>query len=52
MALELQTDIRYLKGVGESRAALYQKLGIETVEDLLYHITRRYIDLTRPTRCV
>ncbi len=48
MALELQTDIRYLKGVGESRAALYQKLGIETVEDLLYHIPRRYIDLTRP----
>lgn len=49
MALELQTDIRYLKGVGESRAALYQKLGIETVEDLLYHIPRRYIDLTCPT---
>lgn len=49
MALELQTDIRYLKGVGESRAALYQKLGIETVEDLLYHIPRRYIDLTHPT---
>ena len=49
MALELQTDIRYPKGVGESRAALYQKLGIETVEDLLYHIPRRYIDLTRPT---
>lgn len=49
MALELQTDIRYLKGVGESRAALYQKLGIETVEDLLYYIPRRYIDLTRPT---
>lgn len=49
MALELQTDIRYLKGVGESRAALYQKLGIKTVEDLLYHIPRRYIDLTRPT---
>ena len=49
MVLELQTDIRYLKGVGESRAALYQKLGIETVEDLLYHIPRRYIDLTRPT---
>lgn len=49
MALELQTDIRYLKGVGESRATLYQKLGIETVEDLLYHIPRRYIDLTRPT---
>ena len=49
MPLELQSDIRYLKGVGESRALLYHKLGVDTVEDLLYHIPRRYIDLTHPT---
>lgn len=49
MPLELQSDIRYLKGVGESRAQLYHKLGVDTVEDLLYHIPRRYVDLTRPT---
>ena len=48
MALELQSDIRYLKGVGEERARLYRKLGVETVEDLLYHLPRRYIDLSHP----
>ena len=49
MPLELQSDSRYLKGVGESRAQLYHKLGVDTVEDLLYHIPRRYVDLTHPT---
>ena len=48
MPIDLQTSIRYLKGVGERRAALYSKLGIETMEDLLYHIPRNYIDLIRP----
>ena len=46
--MELQTDIRYLKGVGERRAALYAKLGVQTMEDLLYHIPRNYIDLSHP----
>ena len=48
MALDLQSDIRYLKGVGEERAKLYHKLGIDTVEDLFYHLPRNYIDLTAP----
>ena len=48
MPIDLQTSIRYLKGVGERRAALYGKLGIETMEDLLYHIPRDYIDLSHP----
>ena len=48
MPIDLQTSIRYLKGVGERRAALYSKLGIETMEDLLYHIPRNYIDLISP----
>ncbi len=37
-------SIRALKGVGEQRAAKYQKLGIETVEDLLRHYPRSYED--------
>ncbi len=41
-------DIQYLKGVGEKRAKLYTKLGIFTVEDLLYHLPRTYIDLSSP----
>ena len=48
MAPNLQTNIQYLKGVGEKRAALYGKLGVETVEDLLYHFPRAYIDLSAP----
>ena len=38
------TDIRYLKGVGEKRAAQFHKLGIKTVGDLLYTFPRGYED--------
>ena len=41
----LTDDIRYLKGVGEKRAALYRKLGVETLQDLLRHFPRGYLDL-------
>ncbi|MBC8570838.1 ATP-dependent DNA helicase RecG [Zongyangia hominis] len=41
-------DIRYLKGVGEKRAKLYEKLGITDLCSLLGHYPRTYIDLTRP----
>ncbi|MBP0963435.1 MAG: ATP-dependent DNA helicase RecG, partial [Oscillospiraceae bacterium] len=44
MAL-ITDDIRYLKGVGEKRAALYRKLGVETMADLLRHFPRGYLDL-------
>lgn len=46
--MTLQDDIRYIKGVGEARAALYHRLGINNVEDLLYHLPRSYIDLRQP----
>ncbi len=39
-------DIRFLKGVGEKNAVKLQKLGIETVDDLLRHYPRAYIDYT------
>ena len=48
MALSLDTSIQYLTGVGPKRAALYQKLDIHTVRDLLYYFPRSYIDLTAP----
>ena len=41
-------DITYLKGVGEKRAGLYKKLGIETVEQLTELYPRDYVDLTAP----
>lgn len=41
---EKKQDIRYLKGVGPKKAELLGKLGIGTVEDLLYYLPRRYED--------
>ena len=40
-------DIRYLKGVGEKRAELFAKKGINTVEDLLYFFPRTYEDRSK-----
>lgn len=41
----LQTDIKYLKGVGPMRAkTLVDELGIANVRDLLYHFPYKYID--------
>ncbi len=39
-----QTPIQYLKGVGPRFAALFEKLGVSTVEDLLTHYPQRYED--------
>jgi len=39
-----EVAIRYLKGVGPKRAAHLYRLGIETVEDLLTTLPRRYED--------
>jgi len=36
--------VQFLKGVGERRAQLLRKLGIETARDLLHHIPHRYED--------
>jgi len=40
----MQHDVRYLKGVGEKRAALLGKLEIRTAEDLLRFYPRAYED--------
>ncbi len=37
-------DVKFLKGVGEKRAAALCKLGIRTVYDLLCHFPVRYVD--------
>jgi len=37
-------SVQYLKGVGPGRAFLLGKLGIQTLEDLLFHIPFRYED--------
>lgn len=40
----LQTPLQYLKGVGPRRAADLQRIGLVTVEDLLYRFPLRYED--------
>jgi ATP-dependent DNA helicase RecG len=40
----LQTALQYLKGVGPRRAADLQRVGLQTVEDLLYRFPIRYED--------
>ena len=41
---DLNTDIRYIKGVGETRAKALHKLGIATLGDLLSYFPRRWED--------
>ncbi|MBQ9413806.1 MAG: ATP-dependent DNA helicase RecG [Clostridia bacterium] len=40
----LQRPVRYVKGVGEKRAELFEKLGVKTVGDLLTLYPRHYED--------
>lgn len=40
----LHKPIQYIKGVGEARAKLLEKLGISTIEDMLYYFPRDYED--------
>jgi ATP-dependent DNA helicase RecG len=46
--LELSTQVKFLKRVGERVAAELAKRGVETVEDLLYHLPFRYEDRLNP----
>ncbi|HNX90731.1 MAG TPA: hypothetical protein PKG81_02615, partial [Candidatus Omnitrophota bacterium] len=39
--------IRYIKGVGPKKALLFNKLGVENVQDLFYYLPRRYEDRTK-----
>ncbi len=42
--LRLDSSIQYLKGVGPRRAAVLEKVGVVTVQDLLQYLPRKYID--------
>jgi len=46
----LQSPVQYLKGVGPRRAERFEKLGVRSGRDLLYHVPRRYEDATRVDR--
>ena len=43
---ELQTDIKFLKGVGPRRANILKQNNIYTIDDLLRYYPRKYLDRT------
>lgn len=45
--LTLQTSVQFLRGVGPQRAELLSRLGLVTLEDLLFFLPRDVLDLTR-----
>src|SRR5580704_511339 len=48
VVLELSTPVKFVKRVGERNAVELAKRGVETVEDLLYHLPFRYEDRLNP----
>ena len=50
MGVEREQPITSLKGVGEKTAALFEKLGVYTVEDLLHYYPRAYDVYTKPVK--
>jgi ATP-dependent DNA helicase RecG len=49
MPVALDQPVQFLKGVGPRRAEAFVRLGVRTVEDLLYHVPHRYLDATTVT---
>lgn len=47
MLKDIRAPVRYLKGIGPGRALLFNRMGINSVEDLLYYFPRRYEDRSR-----
>lgn len=48
--LDLSTPIQFAKGVGPSRAKTFEKLGINTLSDLLEYFPRKWDFLPEPTK--
>jgi ATP-dependent DNA helicase RecG len=45
----LKTPVRYIKGVGPKKSELLSKIGINTIEDILYYLPRRHEDRSNIT---
>ena len=43
-----QQNITAVKGIGEKTAKLFQKIGVETVEELLHYYPRAYDEFKEP----
>lgn len=47
--INLNSDIKYIKGVGEKRAEFFKKLGISCVRELISYYPRKYQDRSQKT---
>ena len=52
ICLDLEKDIKYIKGVGPNRAVLLNKLGIFTLRDLIQYYPRDYEDRSKPKKII
>lgn len=50
MQIKLDTNIQFLKGVGPKMSVKLEKLGVETVRDLIFYFPRGYNDYTQITK--
>lgn len=46
MTKDLSTSVQYIKSVGPKRAQAFNKIGINTVEDLLHYFPTKHLDRT------
>ena len=46
--IDLDKDVKYIKGVGPTRVLLLNKLGIFTLKDLITYYPRTYEDRSKP----
>ena len=46
--MDLNEDVKYIKGVGPNRAKLLNKIGIFTLKDLITYYPRGYADRSKP----
>ncbi len=46
--IDLEKDVKYIKGVGPNRVKLLNKLGIYTLKDLITYYPRTYEDRSKP----
>jgi ATP-dependent DNA helicase RecG len=46
--MDLNNDVKYVKGVGPNRVVLLNKLGINILEDLITYFPREYEDRSKP----
>ena len=49
-SIEGSTPVQYLKGVGPSRAKVFEQLGVTTVHDLLEYYPRDWIFAPHPSK--